>query len=726
MFGKFDDKSQKVLLNAKKEMQELNHEYVGTEHVILSILNSDSSINKLLNKYRINYDSFKNALIKVVGVGNTSNDLFLYTPLLKRVLNNCVEDSRRYNFNITPDVIFNYILEEGEGVGFRILLSMNIDVDKLYGDLIKNNKKHKSKKSILDEVGVDLNKKVKESLVDPVIGRDAEINRMIEILCRRTKNNPILIGEAGVGKTALVEALASKIVNKDVPSFLLSKRVISLDMASSVAGTKYRGEFEERMKKILDELEEDEDIILFIDEIHTIMGAGGAEGAIDASNIFKPALARGKMRCIGATTYDEYKKFIESDRALDRRFQKLEIEEPDNKKVNDILMKLKNKYEKYHNVKVSKNLIDKIVYLSSKYLKDRKEPDRSIDLLDEACSKVSLKKSNTELKLKKLEDSLNEVISNKNELIINNDFKKAYELKNIEDEISTEINTLESNNYVKAKRVTINDVINVIKSKTKIPIIGIDEYDVNKLKNNLCNVIGQDEVIDKLLKVFKLNYTKYDKNISVLLRGKSGVGKSLLAFDFAKLLVGKDNVIIIESFDTLESIIEKIRNKSNSILILEDIELFDEKKLNVLLKGCINKSIVDYNGKKIPINSIIMTSSINENSIGFSTSNVNRNGGIKEIFDNYISHVFVLNDLDYNNMLDIIKYNLSILSKSYGVKIEVEENVTNELIELSEYKLYGAKKIDELIKNNIEPVVINEMLNGNKTINIKELNMATI
>ena len=310
---------------------------------------------------------------------------------------------------------------------------------------------------MLDELGIDLTERAKSGLIDPVIGRDNEINRVLEILCRRTKNNPILIGEAGVGKTAIVEGLANKIVNDDVPALLKNKKIICLDMASSVAGTKYRGEFEERMKKILTELEENADVILFIDEIHTIMGAGGAEGAIDASNIFKPSLARGKMRCIGATTKDEYKKYIECDGALDRRFQKVDIKEPKEDALKEILMKIKPLYETHHGVLISEKMIDKIISISKRYIHDRNEPDRSIDILDEVCSKVSLKECSKEKKLHKLNIELRKVTENKNKLIINNDFKKAYILKNKEEFLTSSINKLEASSYKAKKRVTEKD-----------------------------------------------------------------------------------------------------------------------------------------------------------------------------------------------------------------------------------------------------------------------------
>ena len=374
MYNNFTEEARKILMSAKEEMKQLKHPYVGSEHLLLSILKSDNEISNKLKEYDLDYDKFKKEIIDIVGVGSTTSECFLYTPLLKRVLENAIYDSKENNNgNVTISHLFSSLLEEGEGIAIRILISMNIDLDELYHEFAYKIpvKKNKNKKLLIDELGVDLTKKASDGLFDPVIGRDDEIKLVIEILSRRKKNNPILIGEAGVGKTAIVEELARMIVNNEVPNMLKNKRIISLDMATTVAGTKYRGEFEERVNKILNELEDSDDIILFIDEIHTLVGAGGAEGAIDASNIFKPALARNKMRCIGATTTLEYKKYISSDKALDRRFQKVEVNDPDRKTLKRILLSARDTYSNYHKTIISDEIIDYIIELSDKYIKNR-------------------------------------------------------------------------------------------------------------------------------------------------------------------------------------------------------------------------------------------------------------------------------------------------------------------------------------------------------------------
>ena len=555
MFGTFDEEARKVLMNAKKEMYELRHPYVGSEHLLLSILKDENSVSKKLKDYNLTYETLRKEIIAIIGKGTKESEYFLYTPLLKRVIENSIADGKENNENITIEMLFMNLLEEGEGIAIRLILGMNINIDDLYSEFSYNSvKKSKLKKTMLEEIGVDLNQKAINNEIDPVIGRNKEIQRLLEILSRRTKNNPLLIGEAGVGKTAIVEELSRLIVQGDVPLNLRNKRIISLDMASAVAGTKYRGEFEERMRKILKEIEESNDIILFIDEIHTLVGAGGAEGAIDASNIFKPSLARNKIRCIGATTTDEYKKFIEEDKALDRRFQKIYIEKPDIKTVKDILMHLKDIYEQYHSVKISEEIVDLIIKLSEKYIHDRNQPDKSIDLLDEVCAKVSLKESKELLKYNQINRELKEIINAKNKAIKNNSFDEASKYKQKENILMNKVNELELKIYKtnSTKEVTKEDLRNILASRTKLPI-----FELIKEKNNIIkdiekemktNILGQNETIDKLLQIIKRKKMGLDneKNSSLLFVGGSGVGKTELGKLFGKCLVGKENVIKLD------------------------------------------------------------------------------------------------------------------------------------------------------------------------------------
>lgn len=735
MFQKFDEEARKVLMCAKKEMKELKHDYIGTEHVVLAMLNNSDCI---LNKYGVNYNNFRNKLIDIVGIGSESNDLYLYTPLLKRIIENVVNESRESGSVIDSSNILSSIIAEGDGVAIRILIELGVDIDKLYNEVVKSTSKKKKKKSILDELGVDLNLKAINGLIDPVIGRDNEINRMIEILCRRTKNNPILIGEAGVGKTAIVEELASRIVNGNVPDCLKNKRIISLDMASSVAGTKYRGEFEERMKRVLDELESDDDIILFIDEIHTIMGAGGAEGAIDASNIFKPSLARGKMRCIGATTINEYNKYIAKDGALDRRFQKLEIKEPGN--IKNILMNLRDIYSKHHNVSISEKMIDKIIMYSKKYIKDRKEPDRSIDILDEVCAKASLKNNRIELKINKLKNKLLNVIKKKENYIAIDNYKDAYILKKEEDSITSMLNKLEIENNNKTKVVYEKDILDVIKSKANIPVLSIDDNYIDSIRKKINNnIIGNNKSIDELLKVAKI-FNNYNECISLLLCGNMGVGKYSISKIFGELLVGVDNVIKLDmnefndmysinkiiGYSNNKCILDELRNKSSNVLILDGIENCNSNVLNLFVDSMKNGYIKDYNGNVIGLDNciIIMITNIDNNFFGFNKNN-NKYDYLRKVFGNElisnITKIIYFDSLSYDNIKVIFNKNIENVQKKYKVNIFVNEDIKNEIINLSEYEKYGVKKLNELMKDNIEGKVINELSNNSRDIYIDSL-----
>ena len=752
MFSKFDEEAQKVMIEAKKEMQSLKHPYVGSEHLMLAILKEDNELSKKLKTFGINYKNFKTQIIEIIGIGSKESDYFLYTPLLKRVLESAVIDAREMNDGIVGiSNLFYSILEEGEGVAIRIMLGMNVDMDKIYSFFSKKiiKKNNSKKKLLLDELGTDLNKLAKDGNIDPVIGREKEINRVLEILCRRTKNNPILIGDAGVGKTAVVEELARRIVNNDVPDILKNKRIISLDMASSVAGTKYRGEFEDRMKKILNELEDNEEIMLFIDEIHTIMGAGGAEGAIDASNIFKPALARGKMRCIGATTKDEYKKYIESDGALDRRFQKVEINEPDITTVKNILMKLKKIYEKHHDVTISEKMIDKIIFLSNKYIKNRSEPDKSIDILDEVCSKVSLKSSSIDKKIISLNKELKKIVEKKKELIINDQFSNALILKEQEEKIKSEINTLEMKKSTKNKMVLENDIIAVIKSKVDLPVLSLDDKLINNLKKE---VIGQDKQIEEFLNVSKRNQINYNKNkcLSFLFSGSTGVGKTLLAKTYGKMIAGEKNVIKLDMSEFSEShsiskiigappgyvgysdsknILDEIRDKPTCILILDEIERSNKKVLDLFMQVLDEGYTKDSLGRKVCFDNvtIIMTSNIgfNKTSMGFNNNINSVTNKLKDIlgieFINRISKIIVFNKMQKEDILKIINKNILNLKEEYKIKLDVSNNVIEEIVNESNYELFGARRIEEIIKEEIETIKLDELIKNNKNITIKAL-----
>lgn len=764
MFGNFSEEAQNILVKAKLEMLELKHPYIGTEHLVLSMLSNSKKIKEKLSSYHLDYEIFKKEIIKVLGIGEENNSLFLYTPLLKKIINSAILDSKDNNDGVvTTEHLFSSLLEEGEGVAIRIFLSMGIDINAMYAEfatsLVKKVKPKKNRKLLIEELGINLNEKAKNNLTDPVIDRDKEIERVLEILCRRTKNNPILIGNAGVGKTAIVEELAKRIVTNEVPDYLKNKKIISLDMATTVAGTKYRGEFEERMKKILNEIETNDDIILFIDEIHTLVGAGGAEGAIDASNILKPALARGHLRCIGATTVEEYKKFIEKDKALERRFQKVNIEEPSYEKTLEILTKLKPIYEKFHKVILQPELLEDIVKLSAKYIYDRSEPDKSIDIMDEVCSRVSIKETKIDKEITSLELEIDKLDKLKNSYIIENNIDKAYTYRKKEIVLQEKLNNLMLNINRNNKIVTIKDVANVIHTKTQIPVYEILKDDAKVVKNIekqlRDSIVGQDEAIKNLIDItkrIKFGYKSDNKCISFLFVGPSGTGKTALSKIYANLLVGGKNLIRLDmseyadvtsvnkivgsapgyvGYDDNKNILDEIRNKPYSVILLDEIEKAHPQVINLFYQILDDGLIKDSKGNTIKFNNniIIMTSNIGyeKNNVGF--NNKVESTVLNELknelslpFVNRIDNIILFNHLTEENIRNIIKNKINVLKKKYAnVTIKISKNAVNEIVELSNYYDFGARKVDKIIKSKLENVIIDSILDNKSTVFITSL-----
>ena len=752
MYSSFTEEARQVLIDAKKEMKDLKHPYVGSEHLLLSILKKDNDISKRLKDYKLTYDIFKNEIINIIGKGTKSSTCFLYTPLLKRIMENAVYDAKENNDGeVTIDHLFSSLLEEGEGVAIRILINLNIDLDDLYRDFaFKNIKKVKSKNLLVDEVGTDLTKNSKN--LDSAIGRDEEINRIIEILLRRKKNNPILIGPAGVGKTAIVEELAKRISNGNVPNSLKDKRIINLDMSTLVSGTKYRGEFEERVNKILKEVENNDDIILFIDEIHTLVGAGGAEGAIDASNIFKPALARNKLRCIGATTTSEYKKYIKDDKALDRRFQRVEIKEPNRKELKEILLNIKEVYSKYHKTIINEDVINYIIELREKYIRNRFEPDASIDILDEVCAYSSLKEDSRIKKYNKLSKALNNILDEKKKCLLKSDYDSASKLKIKENKITTRLNNLEldiSKNI--KKEVTIEDVNSVVSKMCHIPI-GIQNNKLEKIKKELKDkIIGQKIALEKIIKLYKkikLGFKDDNLCYSFMFIGPSGVGKTKTAELFSKYLT--NNYIRLDmseysesnsvnkligspagyvGYDDNKNVFESIKDNPFTTIILDEIDKAHQKVINLLYQILDTGIIKDSKGDNIYFNNciIIMTSNVGfvNNSIGFNSKN---NGNINEYFDmpliNRIDNIIRFNSLTYDNVKEIVKNNIKELNKKYKkrqINIKISNNIIEEIIKISNYNDFGARKIEKIIKNDLESLIINEIIDNKKNIFIKNL-----
>ena len=709
----------------KKEMSELKHPYVGSEHLLLAILhNKDLMITKELLKIDLTYERFREELINIVGIGKKSNDMYLYTPLLKRVFNNVIMNNKGEDRLIEVDDLFISLLDEGEGVANRILLGMNIDIDYLYEKFIKKfnfNKKSIKKKMLLEEFAVDMNSRYK--LYDPVIGRDNEVDRLIEILLRRTKNNPVLIGDAGVGKTAIVEEFVRRIEEGKVPKKLRNCRVFSLSLSSLIAGTKYRGEFEERINQVIEELVSDEDVIIFIDEIHTLVGAGGAEGAIDASNILKPYLARGDIQVIGATTKEEYKKFIESDKALDRRFQKINIDEMSIEQTKDVLFNIRDLYSKYHNVSISDEIIDNIIDLCDKYVHYGKFPDKAIDIFDEVCAKSSIIEDDNDKKIRMYNEELNKIRLKKNELIVENNFKEASIYRKKELTLEKKYNQLNFDEHV--KDVLLDSLYEVVYGKTGIPVKRLLSFNKDDIIDQLNRVvIGQEVVINKMCDIVdKISKSNNNVPLSLLLVGKSGVGKTFLEKEYSKLFYNEKSIIKLDmseysddssiskilgvnagyvGYKDLVSLCDKVRRNSYSVLFINNIEYASKKVLQLFSSVLEDGYLIDSSNEKVDFRNTVMFFETNygceQSNIGFSTSNVDslliKDVIGEEMFSKF-SGILRFRDLNREDIIKIIN--------SRGV---LSPKLVDKIVEESNYKRVGARKIDYLVSIYKESVEV--------------------
>lgn len=668
MFSSFSDELKKIINGSKKEMKLLHHSYIGTEHFVLSILKYDNDIKKILNKFGIDYDTFKNKIIENLGIGKDNVELFIFTPLFKKI----IEDSIFYsteekNDKVDLSMMFKVMLDEGEGVAFRIFCDLGIDLEMLY-DSINTSIIKNINNCLLNEIGINLNDKAQNS-DDLVIGREKEIDNIIKILLRKNKRNPILIGDAGVGKTAIVEGLSQRIVSKNVPYKLMNKKIISISIASLVSGTKYRGEFEEKLLKIIKELEKNKDYILFVDEIHTIMGAGGAEGAIDASNILKPSLARDNITIIGATTNEEYKKYIEDDKAFARRFQKVIIREPSEKDLLNILNKVKISYEKYHNVIINKSILEYIIKVSKKYIYNRKEPDRSIDILDEVSSLISSKISDNQIKYNNLKNDLIKIKDKKNNYLNNHDFQKALECRKKERTIESKINMCEIN-ISKTEipfKVRNEDVNKVISQKYNVYISNSKNIknEFEKQKKELKKIfVNQNDQIDDIFSIIKNIFVGdfvEEKPISFLFHEED---KNLFIKKIAELLFN-DNIIEVDlreysdaesinkilgsppgyvGYNNKSNVFESLKDNPIAIILFKNYE-YSNNKIKNLIKQILEKGyFIDSNNCKICfLNTLIIIESNmkNNNNIGF------MNG--KNIYDDLDLSKIVSKKIIFNN-----------------------------------------------------------------------------
>lgn len=684
MIYKFTNKAKKVIEISNNISIELGHNYIGTEHVLYGLAKEGEGIaaKVLLNK-GITPEKIVKKIEEIVGKGNEIEETLGFTPRTKRILENAFLETKKIGSNfIGTEHLLLAILKESDCLAVKIILELNVEIPKIYNEIAKvvneeeidNDINKKLSKSVggtsatptLNQYGDDITAKAEEGKYDTIIGREKEIERIMQIISRRNKNNPCLVGEPGVGKTAIVEGLAEKIIAGDVPENLKNKRIIDLDISGIVAGAKYRGDFEERIKKILDEVKKAKNIILFIDEIHTIVGAGAAEGAIDAANILKPLLARGEIQLIGATTLDEYRKYIEKDSALERRFSIINVNEPSAKNTIEILKGIIDKYEAHHNVKITNEAIESAVNLSVKYITDRFLPDKAIDLIDEAASKIRTKIFTEPDEIKELQEEITILAKEKEEAIYEQEFEKAAQLRDKEELLKKKLNekmeNLEKIRNRDVAEITEENIAEIISRWTGVPVQKLTQDENNKLKNleeNLHKrIIGQNEAVEAVAKAIKRSRVGLkDPNRpigSFLFLGPTGVGKTELSKALAEILFENEKALIkldmseymeahsiskligsppgYVGFDNGGQLTEKIRRQPYSLILLDEIEKAHPDVLNLLLQILEEGRLTDSQGREVNFKNtvIIMTSNLGaryiteKKSLGFNLQNSRR------------------------------------------------------------------------------------------------------
>ena len=666
MVYKFTQRAKKAVEIANEVALELGHNYIGTEHLLYGLAKEGSGVAaKVLENQNIKPEDIIDKIIELIGQGQPLEGTLGFTPRTKRVIENAFIEARKLGYDyIGTEHLLIGILREGDSVAARILLELDANIPMIYNEIVKvinegedlsgeagnSDKDGKigsyNQTPTLNQFGDDLTKKAKEGKLDPIIGRKEETERVIQILSRRTKNNPCLIGEPGVGKTAVVEGLAEKIVAGDVPEILKNKRVVAVDIASMVAGAKYRGDFEERIKKALDEVKKAGDVILFIDEIHTIVGAGSAEGAVDAANILKPLLARGEIQLVGATTINEYRKYIEKDAALERRFSPVMVDEPSEKDTVKILKGIRDKYEAHHGVKISDEAIESAVKLSVRYINDRFLPDKAIDLIDEAASRARLKTYTEPDSLRELQEQIEDIQKDKEEAVRAQKFERAASLRDKERELKAKYEEEKKNwknkNTKEVVNITEENIAEVISSWTGIPASRITQ-DENKRLRNLekelhKRVIGQDEAVEAVAKAIRRGRVGLkDPNRpigSFLFLGPTGVGKTELSKALAECLFGDESAMIridmseymephsvskligsppgYVGFDEGGQLTEKIRRKPYSVILFDEIEKAHPDVMNMLLQILDDGRLTDSQGRTVNFKNtvVIMTSNV--------------------------------------------------------------------------------------------------------------------
>ena len=791
MFERFTEKAIKVIMLAQEEARRLGHNFVGTEQVLLGLIGEGTGVAaKTLKAMGVTLKDARVEVEKIIGRGSGFVAVEIpFTPRAKRVLELSWDEARQLGHNyIGTEHLLLGLIREGEGVAARVLENLGVDLNKVRSNVIKmlgetkptqaattaggSSSSGKTKTPSLDEFGTDLTLAAQEQRLDPVVGREKEIERVIQILARRTKNNPVLLGEPGVGKTAVVEGLAARIVNSEVPDILEGKKVIQLDMGLLVAGTKYRGEFEERLKKIMDEIRQAGNIILIIDEMHTLIGAGAAEGAIDAANILKPALSRGEIQVIGATTLEEYRKYVEKDSALERRFQSIIIEEPSVDDTIEIIKGLKPKYEEHHKLRISDAAIIAATELSYKYITDRFLPDKAIDIIDEAASKLRIQTSALPPEGKELEKQLKSVIKQKEDAIRNQEFETASNLRDDEADLKEKIRELSAkwreDNEENKPTVTEEQVAQVVSIMTGIPTTKITEGESErllKLEQTLhARVIGQDQAVVALSKAIRrarVGLKAPNRPIgSFIFSGPTGVGKTELAKALAEAVFGsEDNMILVDMSEFMEKhstakligsppgyvgyddgghLTEIIRKKPYSVILFDEIEKAHPDVFNIMLQILDDGRLTDSKGRHINFKNtiIIMTSNVGASMItttsklGFSVAEDEQKDKYEKLKDtvmeemkksfrpeflNRIDDIIVFAHLSKPEIREIVELMLNDLFKrleSQQLTIEVTDEVKDYLGEAGYSEAYGARPLRRLIQKRIEDGLAEEILSG--------------
>ena len=789
MFERFTEKAIKVIMLAQEEARRLGHNFVGTEQILLGLIGEGTGVAaKVLKSMGVNLKDARIEVEKIIGRGSGFVAVEIpFTPRAKRVLELSLEEARQLGHNyIGTEHLLLGLIREGEGVAARVLENLGVDLSKVRTQVIRmlgetaevsaGSQSGRTKTPTLDEFGSNLTQMAAEGKLDPVVGRAKEIERVIQILGRRTKNNPVLIGEPGVGKTAIAEGLASRIANKDIPDILEEKRVVTLDIGLLVAGTKYRGEFEERLKKIMDEIRSAGNVIFVIDEVHTLIGAGAAEGAIDAANILKPALARGELQCIGATTLDEYRKHIERDAALERRFQPVMVGEPSVDETIEILYGLRERYEQHHKLKISDEAVVAAAKLSDRYISDRFLPDKAIDLIDEAGSRVRLINSALPPAAKDLDKELRQVLKEKDDAVRSQDFDRAGELRDREMEIKAEIraiaqgkNTSNRSEGEDSPVVTEEDIAHIVASWTGVPVNKLTESESEKLlhmEDTLHQrLIGQDDAVkavSKAIRRARVGLKNPNRPIaSFVFSGPTGVGKTELTKALAAYFFGSEDAMIrLDMSEYMErhtvskligsppgyvgyneggQLTEAVRRRPYTVVLFDEIEKAHPDVFNMLLQILEDGRLTDAKGRTVDFKNtlLILTSNIGSKVIekgggglGFefsenqAESQYNRirslvNEELKQYFRpeflNRLDEIIVFRQLtkdEVKEISDILLKEVFNRLTEQGITLEVTERFKDRLVEEGYNPSYGARPLRRAIMRLLEDSLAEEILSG--------------